>query len=123
MFPARNAQKLFIPVDGGYLYRMPSPWIFAPPLRYIVNERQRAGILAVINNPWRGTWLVLSVIAGIIWAVITNLLWSVASGHSDRTGFELITINLIWLMPMYFVAVILFYRQRRRVEQIIAGLR
>ena len=122
MFFARNVQiTLFKPVDGGYLYRMPSPWIFAPPLRFIVNEPQRARILAMVNNPRRGAWFVFFVFAAIIWGAIANELWSLASAHPDRTIVDLIATNLIWLLPMYFVAVAILHRQRGRVERIIAA--
>ena len=46
----RANEASFKPVDGGYVFQAPSPWIFARPSYYLVSDAKKAGIFACLGR-------------------------------------------------------------------------
>src|SRR6187401_2091504 len=55
----------FRPVDGGYVFQSPNPWIFGWPRYYLVSEAQKAELL-----PYQGRWRLLLLLTVLAEAVI-----------------------------------------------------
>ena len=51
----------FKPTSDGYVFQAPSPWAFARPRYYLVNEAQKAQLLAGLGR-WRLTLLIASLL-------------------------------------------------------------
>ena len=46
----RANEASFKPVDGGYVFQAPSPWIFARPSYYLVSDAKKAEIFACLGR-------------------------------------------------------------------------
>jgi hypothetical protein len=114
---------VFKTVPSGYVYRAPNAWLFGGTSRhYLVNETQKAEILATFKTPTlRTLW-----IAVVSWIVISALvaegaaLWLWVQLHSSAwTG-----LSAIVTFPFLLYVGALFYRQilLRRLHPILARL-
>ena len=56
----------FKPAPGGHVFQAPSPWMFARPRYYLVNDAQKAALLARL-----GTWRLLLMIATVTELLLT----------------------------------------------------
>ena len=55
----RANEASFKPVDGGYVFQAPSPWIFARPSYYLVSDAKKAEIFSCL-----GRWRLLLLLPG-----------------------------------------------------------
>src|SRR4051812_40646874 len=51
----------FRPTQGGHVFQAPSPWMFARPGYYLVNDAQRAQLLACLAR-WRLLLLIVTAV-------------------------------------------------------------
>jgi hypothetical protein len=66
---------VFKTVPGGYVYRAPNAWLFGSGNHYLVNEAQKAEILAIFKKPTQETvWVAI-----LLWIVISALLAEAAA--------------------------------------------
>ena len=123
--PSQNAfrfgQACFKPVDGGFLFETPNPWIFAPGRRYVVTEAQRSALVDIIT-PRRPVLLVvvISVLLVVLGAGI-GLLWWRIGGHENPTARDLLGMIVTAAVLVYPAGVVLVRRHLRRIAPIVAG--
>jgi hypothetical protein len=60
----------FKPVDGGYVFQKPNPWVFARPSYYLVNDSTKTEIMAHLGR-WR-LMLLLTPAVSIAIVMFTN---------------------------------------------------
>jgi hypothetical protein len=114
------ASMLFKPVAGGYVFQAPNSWVFGRPSRYLVNEDQKAAILAIIT-PRRPILRVAVIAIGVLaWAVAAGTIMWAVSPHADPTTVDGIAIFALVLLPIYAAWVIALQRNLRRMQPFIA---
>jgi hypothetical protein len=116
------AATLFRPVAGGYVYREPyrSPFGSAP--HYLVNDEQKAELLALIVPKRPILWQV------ILWGALCLMvataclgLWFY-TGHDAPTGLDTLAVFALTLVQALSGLAILFWWRRRRLRPLIATL-
>jgi hypothetical protein len=113
---------LFKRVPGGYVYQAGNPWVFGPATRYVVNEAQKAELLAIITPP--RPWLRIAVVILVLIAIAVGtptLMWAV-SGHDEPTNIDVLVLIGLILVQMYLALVFAVRRNLRRTQPITAGL-
>jgi hypothetical protein len=103
----------FKSVDGGYVFQSPSPWIFARPSYYLVNEAKKAEILVPMGR-WR--LLLLSLPAILVSIMLVPILLPETFGHLLLPAFRLLGTGLFSLL--LFVVMILLVAPLIAVPQI-----
>jgi hypothetical protein len=103
----------FKSVEGGYVFQSPSPWIFAPPSYYLVNEAKKAEILVPMGR-WR--LLLLSLPAIIVSIMLVPILLPETFGQLLLPAFRLLGTGLFSLL--LFVVMILLMAPLIAVPQI-----
>lgn len=116
---AQLQSAIFKSVDGGYLYETPSPWLLGPSRRYIVDEAQKAELLAIASDPRRGRRIAFYIAAIIAWTVLVAGVWSLYATHPQPTALDLLGIAVLTLVPLYIAAVVLLRRHLRRLEPVL----
>jgi hypothetical protein len=113
---------LFKPVPGGYLYQSANPWVFGPTGRYVVNEAQKAELLAIImpRRP-RLRIVLVTLFFLVIIAAATGLMWAI-TGHDEPTTMDILALLGLSLGGVYLALVMAVRRNLRRTRPIIAGL-
>jgi tetratricopeptide (TPR) repeat protein len=110
---------LFKPVPGGFVYRAPNPWVFGRADHYLVDEAQKAGILALVTP--RRPMLVLALCFGgfllVAGAAVVALL-VFADDYPATVAAALIAA----MVPVTVLALHLAARRAlRRVQPVLAG--
>jgi hypothetical protein len=82
-------------VEGGYVFQSPSPWIFARPSYYLVNEAKKAEILVPMGR-WR--LLLLSLPAIMFSIMLLPILSPETFGHLLLPAFRLLGTGLFSLL-------------------------
>jgi hypothetical protein len=123
MSAAANLESLaFKRVSQGYVYQVPNPWVFGPGRHYLVNETQKAELLAIITP--RRPLLRIMVITGAIvaWvAIVAGSMFAFSgSGRDQPTALELLAMATLILVPTYIIFVVALHRQLRRIRPILA---
>lgn len=112
---------LFKPVPGGFTYRAPGRWLFGPARYYLVDEAQKAEIIAV-QTPRRPilfqillwtTFLLMVAAAGVI-------VW-VATGDNEPTTRDMFIWIIILAVEVFAALQLLQWRIQRRLRPILAG--
>jgi uncharacterized membrane protein len=113
---------LFKRVAGGHIFQAPNPWIFGRGSRYLVNDTQKAQLLAIIT-PRRPMLRVAVITAGIaLWAVaVAALVWAFGADQEQPTGPEMITMALLTVVPMFLALMLALKRNLRRMAPVLAG--
>jgi len=115
------ASVLFKRVAGGYLFQAPNPWVFGRTSRYLVNEEQRAGILAIVTPRRPILRIAVVTIGALLWAASAGtIVWAI-SPHADPTVIDGVAIFALVLLPIYPAWVIALQRNLRRMQPFIAG--
>jgi hypothetical protein len=114
-------KALFKPIDGGFLFETPNPWIFAPGRRYVVTETQRSALLEIITP--RRPVLRIVVISSLLVAlgVGVGLLWWRIGGHENPTALDLLGMIVTAVVPLYVAGLVAVRRYLRRLAPIVAG--
>jgi len=113
---------LFKRVAGGHIFQAPNPWIFGQSSHYLVNDSQKAQLLAIIT-PRRPMLRVAVITAGILlWTVaVAALVWAFSADQDLPTGPEMIAMALLTLVPMFLALVFALQRNLRRMQPVLAG--
>jgi len=115
------ASVLFKPVAGGYLFQAPNPWVFGRTSRYLVNEEQRGGILAIVTPPRPILRIAVIIIGVLLWAATAaTIVWAV-SPHADPKLIDGVAIFALVILPIYAAWVVALQRKLRRMQPFIAG--
>jgi len=116
----------FKPAPGGHVFQAPSPWMFARPRYYLVNDAQKAALLARL-----GTWRLLLMIVTLIELSLTlamtlpMILWPGTFGrlllpihHQLGTGLFAVLLGAVMILltvPLFAVPQIYLARTLRSI--------
>jgi len=110
---------MFKAVPGGYLFQPPPPTAFHETA-YLVNESQKADILAIYSTPrWRcAGWFVMATAVPL--AIATGLL---LYRVGDAPGLvNALAAVVVWLMWQVLGFSLLWYLKLREVRPVLANL-
>jgi hypothetical protein len=113
---------LFKRIAGGYIFQQPNPWLFGRSSRYIVDEAQKAALLAIIVP--RRPVLRIAVVTALIllWVVVVaTLVWAFGSGRDNPTAGDFAAIFGLTLVPLMAALIVALQRNLRRMRPILAG--
>ena len=109
---------MFKPVPEGYVYRAPSKWVFGGNRFYLVNETQKAEILAIARARSQAPfWLTLT---GLVAASSVIVAW--ASGHGGPTVRDAVITLAVLPVCFYAALVLTIWPLERRLAPILARL-
>ena len=112
---------LFKQVPGGYVFQQPNPWVLGRSSRYLVNEAQKAALLAIVT-PRRPVLRGAVILAGVLlWAVTASLLVWAFSSHDEPTTLDVLAIVVLIVGPMLAALIVALQRNLRRMRSILAG--
>jgi hypothetical protein len=116
------AATLFRPAPGGYVYREPYRWPFGEAPHYLVNEDQKAAIMAIVisKRPILSQVLLWGTLCAMV-AVACIGLWAY-TGHDTPTGIDTIGIVILTVVQVILALAILFWWKRRRLGPLLATL-
>jgi drug/metabolite transporter (DMT)-like permease len=109
---------MFKTVPDGYLFRAPNPWVFGRARFYLVNEAQKAELLAIITARSQLVfWIGLVALIGAGTAAIAY-----GSGHDNLTAGDVVI--MLALLPVWIYAALLvpIGSTARRLQPLLAGL-
>jgi len=121
MSSAREIESvLFKQVAGGYVFQAPNPWVFGPTSRYLVNDAQKAALLAIITprRPVLRIALITAVI--VIWAGAAGAIVWALSRHDPPTVADVLAIFALVLLPIYLAWVFALRRNASRMRPVLA---
>jgi hypothetical protein len=118
---SRLAAALFKPLDGGYLFETPNPWIFAPGRRYIVTEAQKAALLGTFSPSPTALRIVLLSVIVIAIACGWVLLWMTISPHKNATAADGLGTGAAFLVVIYMAMLVKVRRYLGRLAPILAA--
>jgi hypothetical protein len=112
---------LFKQVPGGYVFQQPNPRIFGRSSRYLVNEEQKAALLAIVT-PRRPVLRGTVILAGVLlWAATASFLVWAFSSHNEPTTLDVVAISVLIVGPMLAALIVALQRNLRRMRSILAG--
>ncbi|MBA2399805.1 MAG: hypothetical protein H0V72_14095 [Bradyrhizobium sp.] len=110
---------MFKAVQDGYVFRALNPFVFGRARYYLVNEAQKAQLLAIVTarSPAVSFWLVLLVLIAVGTGAVAY-----ATGHDDPTVSDVVI--LLALIPLWLYAAVLVsqYPTARKLQPLLAGL-
>jgi hypothetical protein len=109
---------MFKKVPEGYVFRAPNPWVFGRARFYLVNDAQKAQLLAIITARSQAVfWIALVALIGASTAAIAY-----GSGHDDPTAGDVVI--MLALLPVWIYAAVLISigPMARRLQPLLAGL-
>jgi hypothetical protein len=110
----------FRPVAGGYLYDAPDPWLRGRGARYLVDEEQRAALLAIVRPQRNGLRIVVLNAMVLPYVIAVALLWSaVSNGHMANLAMAGMTLTT--LVPFYLVGVAYRFRYLARIAPVVSN--
>ena len=124
MLAAREgfSAALFKPVQGGWVYRSPNPWIFGDTPHYLLNDAQKAQIGAIVlprRPALLGTLLIIAIFAWVM--VVATIVWAFGSGQDNPTAKDALTMAVLIVFPLFAAVPLFAWIQRRRIQPILAG--
>jgi hypothetical protein len=112
---------LFKQVPGGYVFQQPNPWVFGRSSRYLVNEAQKAALLAIVT-PRRPILKGAVILAGVLlWAVAASTLVWAFSSHDEPTTRDVIAMLVLIVGPMLAALIVALQCNLRRMRSVLAG--
>jgi hypothetical protein len=117
------AATLFRPAPGGYVYREPYRWPFGEAPHYLVNEDQKAAIMAIVisKRPILAQVILWSTLCAMV-AIACVGSWAI-TGHDTPTGIDIIGMIVLTVAQVILALVILFWWKRRRLRPLLATLK
>jgi hypothetical protein len=111
----------FKQVPEGYVFRAPTPWIFGRARYFLVNEAQKAQLVAVLTarSQFATLTIVMLSFLAMFGASITAVVY--AAGDDYAVGIFVATIVLA-LLTLYAALLIVTLPLAGRVEPLLAGL-
>lgn len=112
---------LFKRAAGGYVFQAPNPWVFGRSSRYLVNDAQKAELLAIIL-PRRPIRRIAAITVGILlWALAAStIVWAV-SAHDQPTASDAFAIFALIAVPIFLALLVALQRNLRRMRPVLAG--
>ena len=109
---------MFKKVPDGYVFRAPNPFVFGRARFYLVNEAQKAQLLAIITarNP------------AVFWVVVMFLIAAATAALAYGTGHDNPTVGdaivMLGLIPVWLYSAVLISTRptTRKLEPLLAGL-
>jgi len=116
------AATLFRPAPGGYVYREPYRWPFGEAPHYLVNEDQKAAIMAIVisKRPILSQVMLWSTLCAMVTISCVGL-WA-TTGHDTPTGIDTTGIVVLTVAQVTLALAIFFWWKRRRLRPLLATL-
>ena len=116
------AATLFQPAPGGYVYRESYRWPFGDAPHYLVNEDQKAALLAVIAPKRPVLWQVVlwSALCLMVAAACVTVWFT--TRHDSPTGLDILAIAVLTVAQVVIGLATLFWSKRRRLRPLLATL-
>jgi hypothetical protein len=116
------AAALFRPAPGGYVYREPYRWPFGEAPHYLVNEDQKAEIMAIVisKRPILSQVILWSTLCAMV-AISCVGLWA-TTGHDKPTGIDTIGLIVLTVAQIILALAIFFWWKRRRLRPLLTNL-
>ena len=125
---------MFRPVPGGYVFRSPNQSVFGDILynwyylmgdapHYLVNEAQKAEIVAIITPRRPILRVIVITIALLLWVVAA--MWIVLAfgyGQANLALSDVIVFTGLILVPVVLALQIALWRKLRRLQPVLVGL-
>ena len=108
---------LFRAAPGGWVFRLPNPWVFGDTPHYLVNDAQKSQIEAILAL--RRPRVVAAVLLGgiLVWTVlVATFMWAFA-GHQDPTPGDIGVMVVLIVLPLIALLPIAGLVQRRRLSR------
>ena len=116
---ADNREALmFKKVPDGYVFRAPNPWVFGRARFYLVNEAQKAQLLAIVTARSQAVfWVALVALIGASTAALAY-----GTGHDNPTVRD--AVVMLALLPVWIYAAVLVSigPTARRLQPLLADL-
>lgn len=111
---------LFKQVGGGWVFQAPNPWVFGRTSRYLVNDAQKAELLAIVT-PRSPTLRIAAITAGILlWASAASIIAWAVSSHDEPTASDALAIFALVVVPIFLALVFALQRNLRRMQRVLA---
>ena len=111
---------LFKQVGGGWVFHAPNPWVFGRTSRYLVNDAQKAELLAIVT-PRSPTLRIAAITAGILlWAIAASIIVWAVSSHDEPTASDALAIFALVVVPIFLALVFALQRNLRRMQRVLA---
>jgi hypothetical protein len=117
---AQIAESRFKPLDGGYLFETPNPWIFAPGRRYVVTAAQKAELVGIMTPRRLGLRVAVASAVAIAFGCGLGALWWKIAGHENPTALDQLGMAITALISLYLLAVVLIRHHLGRIAPILA---
>jgi hypothetical protein len=112
---------LFKQVGDGWVFQAPNPWVFGRTSRYLVNEAQKAELLAIVT-PRSPTLRIAAITAGILlWAIAASIIVWAVSSRDEPTASDALAIFALVVVPIFLALVFALQRNLRRMQRVLAG--
>lgn len=112
---------VFKPAAGGYVYAAPNTLVFGRRNFYLVNDDQKAAIVAVMTSSSRSvmwtigaSWIALSLLLGA-----GSLLWAYRSGYGGLSG---LIVAIVLIVSAYLALLISRQLLLSRLRPILSAL-
>jgi hypothetical protein len=108
--------RMFKSVSGGYIFQLEPPTIFHSTAAYVVNEAQKAQILAIVGSR---VWAIMPAWASIAAALLAGLV----VGYFGGSVIDYVFVGAgAFFVMLIAVTCLGFYLKQRRLEPVLAGL-
>jgi peptidoglycan/LPS O-acetylase OafA/YrhL len=115
------ASTIFKPVPGGYVYCAPD-WVFGSSRCYLVNEAQKAAIVAITTPRRPILWQIMLWLVFALLVVATALILWAYTGHDNPTDTDTVVIVIMAIVEAAVGLVLLRSWKLRRLRSALAGL-
>jgi hypothetical protein len=112
---------LFKPGAGGFIYRAPNPWIFGRTDHYVVDETQKAALLAIMvaRRPLLRLFVIVAV--ALLWGVAMGTVGWAFSGHDNPTFGDVVVMIVLTFAALFLALHLALRHKLRRMRPILAG--
>ncbi|MBU6464842.1 MAG: hypothetical protein KGK01_09910 [Bradyrhizobium sp.] len=113
---------LFKKVSDGYVFRAPNPWLFGRGRFFLVNEAQKAQLLAIITarSPFANVMILITGFVVMYSASVAAIAFM--TGHGEPSVGDTAMMAALALVCMYAALLICVRPAARRVQPLLAGL-
>jgi len=108
-------------VPGGYVFQAPSPWVFGSARRYLVDEGQKAEIVAIFTPRRPILRLAAMTIGLLLWIATVGTLMS-AFGFHPETITDVLILTVLIVVPLFLMLHIAVRLKLRRLQSVLDGL-
>ena len=111
----------FKQVPKGYVFRAPNPWIFGRARYFLVDEAQKAQLLATLTARSQIATAMIFWIGFLALFAASVAALALLSGHDDPSIGDVVSMVALTPVCMY-AALLIAARPARRVQPLLAGL-